>query len=283
MPTSTDVLLDLLRPERLTAVVDVGANPIDGDPPYASMLQQRLCTVVGFEPQPTALAELERRRSDLETYLPYVIADGRPHILHMTASSGMTSLLEPDPVQLALFNGFTEWGAVTHRETVATKRLDDVEEIGHLDVLKIDVQGGELMVFRGGTARLSAAVAVQTEVSFIPLYKGQPSFGDIDVELRRHGLVPHAVPAVKRWAIAPVVYGGNFRQGGNQVLEADVVYVRDFAHPELMDDEQLKHLALVAHCAYGSSDLAHRCLLALVERGAGVATGPASYLASTDT
>jgi hypothetical protein len=28
-----DPLLKLLRPKRLTAVVDVGANPIDGDPP----------------------------------------------------------------------------------------------------------------------------------------------------------------------------------------------------------------------------------------------------------
>jgi len=59
-----------------------------------------------------------------------------------------------------------------------------------------------------------------------------------------------------------------------------VVYVRDFAHPERMDDEQLRHLSLIAHCVYGSSDLAHRCLAALAERGAVDASGPAAYLAS---
>ena len=37
-----DTLLALLRPQRLTAVVDVGANPIDGDTPYKSMLSRRL-------------------------------------------------------------------------------------------------------------------------------------------------------------------------------------------------------------------------------------------------
>src|SRR5262245_3112543 len=37
---SDDPLLKLLRPKRLTAVVDVGANPIDGDPPYKSLLQK---------------------------------------------------------------------------------------------------------------------------------------------------------------------------------------------------------------------------------------------------
>jgi len=56
MATSTELLLNLLAPGRLTAVVDVGANPIDGDPPYAPMQQQRLCPVVGFEPQPEPLA-----------------------------------------------------------------------------------------------------------------------------------------------------------------------------------------------------------------------------------
>jgi hypothetical protein len=33
-----DPLFDLLQPARLTAVVDIGANPIDGDPPYKRML-----------------------------------------------------------------------------------------------------------------------------------------------------------------------------------------------------------------------------------------------------
>jgi hypothetical protein len=31
-------LLDLLKPHRVTEIVDIGANPIDGDPPYKPML-----------------------------------------------------------------------------------------------------------------------------------------------------------------------------------------------------------------------------------------------------
>ena len=48
-------------------MVDVGANPIDGDPPYKTLLQKRLCRVTGFEPQAEALAVLNTRKSDLET------------------------------------------------------------------------------------------------------------------------------------------------------------------------------------------------------------------------
>jgi hypothetical protein len=62
-----DLLNGLIQPARLTSVVDVGANPIDGDPPYKAMLQRRLCTVVGFEPQDEALAVLNARKSDLKS------------------------------------------------------------------------------------------------------------------------------------------------------------------------------------------------------------------------
>jgi hypothetical protein len=76
-----------------------------------------------------------------------------------------------------------------------------------------------------------------------------------------------------------VVYDGDVRKPMNQLLEADVVYVRDFTHPDDMSDEQLKHLALVSHCVYGSSDLVHRCLLALRDRGLTPPDSPEVYLA----
>jgi hypothetical protein len=39
-------------------VVDIGANPIDGVPPYASLLRAGNAKVVGLEPNPEALAKL---------------------------------------------------------------------------------------------------------------------------------------------------------------------------------------------------------------------------------
>ena len=44
-------------------VVDIGANPIDSEPPYAGMLRTGAVEVVGFEPNPLALAALEARMS----------------------------------------------------------------------------------------------------------------------------------------------------------------------------------------------------------------------------
>lgn len=265
--TTPDPLSALLQAAHPTAVVDIGANPIGADPPYKRMLERGLCAVTGFEPQPEALAELERRKGPLESYFPYVVGDGHAHTLHVCAAPGMTSLLKPDAHMLSLFQPFAELGQVVSTERVETRRLDDIAEIERIDFLKIDVQGAELSVFRNGRTKLAQAVVVQTEVSFIPLYEKQPLFVDIDREMRDQGFIPHTFAAVKRWAIAPMIVGGDPRRALNQLLEADVVYVRDFAHPDALGEEQLKHLALVAHHCYGSYDLALRCIFVLEKRG----------------
>jgi FkbM family methyltransferase len=263
-----DPLYLLLKPSRRTAVVDIGANPIDGDPPYKTMLALGLCTVVGFEPQKDACDRLNKCRGPNEIYLHNAVADGRAHLLYSCRASGMTSLLKPDSNALRHFEKFSEWGEVIREEPINTVRLDDVAEIAHLDFLKIDAQGSELSVFRNGRTKLAAAIAVQTEVSFIALYEKQPTYGEIDIELRGLGFVPHAFVHINRRLIAPVRDPNNPYAGLNQVLEVDVLYVRDFLHPDAMSDEQLKHLALVAHHCYRSIDLAANCLYHLVDRKA---------------
>jgi FkbM family methyltransferase len=257
---------NLLSPRRLTEVVDVGANPIDGEPPYTKMLAARLCRVTGFEPQAAALLELQKKKGPDERYLPYAVGDGGTRTLNVCRASGMTSLFEPDPATLALFDVLRPLGEVIDRIPLQTRKLDDIAEIQHLDLLKIDIQGGELEVFQAGKAKLSEAVAIQTEISFVTLYKDQPTLGDIDVEMRSQGFIPHCFAAVKRWPIAPCVVDNDPRQALNQLLEADIVYVRDFSRPGSMRDEQLKHLALIAHHCYQSFDLALRCVMLLEER-----------------
>jgi FkbM family methyltransferase len=262
-----DSLFAFLKPQRLTEIVDIGANPIDGDPPYKPMLKAGISRITGFEPQASALQELLEKKTEFETYLPHAVGDGEEHMLNICAASGMTSLFEPDERMLNLFDVLKPLGEVVERLSLPTKRLDDIDEIRYLDFLKIDIQGGELAVFQHGKHKLRNAVAIQCEVSFITLYKHQPSFGEIDLELRSQGFIPHCFAAVKHWPISPCVINGDPRQPLNQLLEADIVYTRDFSDPHAMEDEQLKHLALIAHHCYGSYDLALRCITYLAQRG----------------
>ena len=266
-PIPADPLFQLLRPERLTAVVDIGANPIDSQPPYHGLLRAGLCTLVGFEPQRAALELLQQRKGPREMYLPHAIGDGSMQTLHVCRGTGMTSLLKPDPRSLALFRVVGEAGRVVGTEVLPTRTLDSVEEVRAIDLLKIDVQGSELAVFRSGRAKLAGAVAVQTEVSWFPLYENQPTIGDIDLELRGQGFLPHAMADLKRWTIAPLVVANDPRRPLNQLLESDLVYVRDIRTVESWTDEQLRHMAMIAHHCYRSFDLALHCMVALERRG----------------
>lgn len=267
MTAKGDFLRDFLKPEKLTTIVDIGANPIDGDPPYKQMLQRELCQVIGFEPQQDALQELLQNKGSQETYLPYGVGDGEQHTIYYCAASGMTSLYKPDQRYLLAFNEFETLGEVISTEQIPTKRLDDIAEISSLDMLKIDIQGSELAVFESGRNKLDHAVVIQTEVSFMPLYENQPMFWEIDRELRLQGFVPHAFIGVKRWPISPYSHPENNRQAVNQLLEADAVYVKDFVNTQNLDNEQIKQLALIAHHCYSSHDLVTRCLSILSSRG----------------
>lgn len=248
-------------------IVDVGANPIDGDPPYQPLLDGGWGRVTGFEPQRTALAELHDRAGPQERYLPYAVGDGHPHTLHLCATTGFASVFEPDPGQLDLLVDFPALARVVGREPVTTRRLDDIAEIAAMDFLKIDIQGGELAVFQGGRDRLRRTVAVQTEVGFHRIYRDQPTFADVDLELRRQGFVPHRFVTSRTWPIAPVVWADPLETASRQLVEADLLYVRDPVRLADCDDAQLARLALIADIVYGSVGVALRCVRELADRG----------------
>ena len=241
-------------------VVDIGANPIDSEPPYAAMLRAGDAEVVGFEPNRAALAVLDQRKGPLERYFPHAVGDGARHVLHICQAPGMTSLLEPDPAVLSLFHGFLDWGRVLATEPVDTVRLDDVPEAAGADLLKLDIQGAELMVLRHAQAGLRDAVVIQAEVEFLPLYKGQPLFSEMELFLRGHGFVLHRFfPEVSR-AVQPMMVNNDPYAGLGQLVWADAVFMRDLTRLDVLSDRQLLAMAAILHDAYGAFDITFRLL-----------------------
>lgn len=254
-------LAGLIGPLAPVDVVDVGANPIDGVPPYKLLLERGYMRLVGFEPQRDALERLNATKGPLETYLPNAVGDGQPQRFRVCRAPGMSSTLAPNIRLLSRFHGFEQWAEVVEERDIETVRLDEVAEIADLDFLKIDVQGGELAVFEGSREKLSEAVVIQTEVSFLPLYVGEPMFSEIDRMLRGLGYMPHCFAAVNTRAVAPLVVGGSIYKGLNQLFQADMVYIKDFDEIERLPSKKLKSLAMVLHYCYGSVDVAQFVLL----------------------
>ncbi|WP_144634492.1 TDP-N-acetylfucosamine:lipid II N-acetylfucosaminyltransferase [Bordetella genomosp. 13] len=239
-------------------VVDIGANPIDGDPPYKKLLKEGKVHLVGFEPQREALQQLNRQKGKHESYLPYAVGSGSEVTLYLCRAPGMTSTLRPNFKVLDHFQGYPVWGEILREERMPTVRLDDVQEIESIDWLKIDIQGGELTVFKHGEAKLANTLVIQTEVNFIQLYENQPLFAEIDQWMRARGFMLHTLLEERRRLYAPYVHKGQIHQGLNQLTTADAVYVRDINSLHTLTALQREKMATILQEAYGSLDLAQK-------------------------
>ncbi|MCW3005228.1 MAG: methyltransferase FkbM family [Conexibacter sp.] len=263
---------EILGLEAPLEVADIGAADIAETPPYRGLLDAGLARLNAFDADERQHAKLKATYGESLSLFTEIIGDGTKQTLHLAApASGMTSLLKPDAARLEFFNGFTRFGEIHGTQVVQTTRLDDVPGLPDLDFLKMDIQGAELQALRGGEARLAGCAMIHLEVSFVPLYEGQPGFGEIDVWMRGHGFIPHCFTEVKRWSISPFLKDNDVRAPFNQLLEADIVYARDLKDADL-DTEVLKKTALLAHQCYESIDLAGHILVRLelagaVERG----------------
>ena len=248
-------------------VVDIGANPLDdGPPPYAGLLKAGDVDLVVFEPHAPSLDELNRRKGPFETYLPQAVGDGRRHTLRICHAPGLSSVLAPNPPVMRLFHLFPVWSRVFSTQDVDTVRLDDVPETAGADFIKMDIQGGELMAFGGAINRLREVAVIQTEVSFLPLYEGQPLFSEIEIFLRQQGFMFHRFFPIASRLISPFLLDNGLYAGFSQEMQADAVFVRDFTRQELLTDRQLMVTAIIMHDCYRSFDAALFQLLELDRR-----------------
>ena len=273
------VLTGGLAPSRPMRICDVGASDLSSAAPYAGLVADSCAEVFGFEPNPAEFARLEAAKSPAETYFPTAIGPGGKATLHIHAKPGFTSLYPLDPAALAAL-GKEKWLRGAGKTlAVETRRLDDIDALPPVDLLKMDLQGGELEVLRGGRAKLAEAVAVVTEVRFHRIYAGEPLWGDLDAELRAQGFKLHKLMFAKS-VMLPHAHEDKVVRGRltSQLLDGDAVYIRD-AMPAELSDDALAFLALAADAAFDSPDLALGCLDQLIARGRAAADLAPAYIA----
>ena len=247
--------------------MDVGASAINEVPIYKSLLEAGVGHLNAFEGDARQIEGIKNTYGHSATVYSDFLFDGSEQTLYLADPlSGMTSLFRPDPAALAFFNGFENFGRIEATERVQTHRLDDVEGLPLLDFVKMDIQGAELTVLKNGTQKLRNCLAVQLEVSYVCLYENQPPFGEVDVWMRSQGYVPHCLLDVKRWSIAPTIFEDNFRVPGNQLLESDVVYMKNPLRLAALHHTQVAKFAALAHYCLRSVDLCVRLLLELERR-----------------
>lgn len=149
--------------------------------------------IFGFEPD---VAECERLNAVVDgkapavTYVPMALGDRPgPAIIHVTSEPACSSLFPP---RTDLSRPFPELACMTPTgtEDVMVTTLDlwcSSNGMEHVDLIKLDAQGGELAILTGAEHILETTLFLEIEVEFNPLYEGQPLFGEIDAFVRRRG------------------------------------------------------------------------------------------------
>jgi FkbM family methyltransferase len=219
-------------------------------------LKQGKGSVIGFEPVQAECDKLNAMKRERHTFLPYFIGDGSDGTFHLNSAAMTSSLFETNHELVDLFNNLGELMQTKQRSSEKTTRLDDLPECRDADYLKIDVQGAELAVLRGGAEVLKHAVVVEAEAEFVPLYKGQPLFGDVDAFLRSQGFLLHSLRGVQGRTYKPLVLQNDVNRMLNQALWTDGVWVKDFTKLRSLTTEQILKLAVIVNDVYGSLDLA---------------------------
>lgn len=206
--------LDWLRSLDIRTVLDVGAN----DGAFAGDIAAKLpdAHVISFEPLRDVYEEL-RRRCPPPRFRAYNFAlgdaDGRTQI-RRSRFSPSSSLLPMLELHTSAFPHTTEEGV----DDIEVRRLDSLDlRIEPNLMVKLDVQGYEDKVIKGGAETIKKAVCVLTEVSFEPLYAGQPLFEDIQAMLRELGFE----------------YKGSWQQlpdpRDGRILQADAIFLKSTA------------------------------------------------------
>lgn len=250
-------IADLIPQLPRLKIVDVGAMSLgEGTDAYAPLADALPCDVIGFEPVESEFTKLRSKIVPDRTYLPYCIGDGKAHTFFECNMPMTSSLFEPNTELLDKFQNLGNATRVVKTYRIQTVCLDDVPDARDADYLKVDVQGGEVLVYSGSQKTLDAVLVVHTEVSFVELYKHQALFADVDAFLRNHGFTFHRLLTPSGRTFKPLVVHGDANASGSQLLWADAVYVRDFMSFDRLRPIQLLKIAAILHELYKSYDLA---------------------------
>ena len=164
-------------------LIDIGAN----DGAFGEFLARhlRVRRAYFFEPQRSLIAQIEARDFGAARIKVFATALGE--------TTGQAEFFENSNHPSSSLLRVTEYSksefpqtAGERKTTVQVARLDDLLREGDLEgevFLKIDVQGVEDQVIRGGQRIFSRVRFVLIEMSFVPFYETQPLFEEVHAQL----------------------------------------------------------------------------------------------------
>ena len=200
--------------------------------------------------------------------LPYVLWSKETDlVLNINNSPATSSVFEPNMSFLIQFDDSKRFKA-KKKITVSTKTIDDLASNGKLtdvDFMKIDIQGAELDVLKGGVNYLkNNLVGLESEVEFSSMYQDQPLFSELEIFVRQE-------LGLELWDIRKTYWKYSQNRYKNPIkgrlIFGDALFLRPVSKLDTwllnMDSDKAKyklHMLITVTLAYGYLDYADAIL-----------------------
>lgn len=216
----------ILGSKEVTTVIDAGASIGDISQKLAKLFP--LATVHAIEPYPPFHESLERIASQNKRIRPAKLAlsgQNGSKFLQINKSEGTNSLLRSNEEGKAIYGDLL---STTGEIKVITQMLDDFiheNSIEQVDLLKLDLQGGEINALKGAekTLRNGNLKAILCEIMFRPCYENQVPWYELVAEISKRGF--------NLFNFYQLVYHHG------QVCQADALFFHDSLHPSILEKQ----------------------------------------------
>jgi FkbM family methyltransferase len=213
----------------INCVIDVGANCGQFASTTRRFFDGRLISIEPESGSYIALTECAQGDSEWHTMNIALGEKDENRILNVCANSDLSSFLRPSKHLSSNIKN----SEVINTQRVTMRRLDSIfrDLVAGIEqprvFLKLDTQGYDLQVLRGGFASMHSVIGLQSELSVVPLYEGIVDYLDALGFYRNLGFEPTG--------IFPVAYDRQSRH----VLEFDAVLARRHV-PERLRSSRVK-------------------------------------------
>ncbi len=262
-------IISEISPSLSFTIFEIGALPITGaKEPFHNLVDYfPKSQIIAFEVDERLCRELNEKSKPNLNYFPVALGCKDDECtFYETAHPMCSSLYEPNGKLLEKYMNL-EVATLKSTSALTTTSLNKFvyeNSIKDADFIKIDIQGAELDVFRGGASVLKDIVFIVCEVEFIPLYINQPLFGDVCKYLSTQNLMFHKFLGIAGRTIKPIVMNNN-PNFASQHMWSDAVFIRDIDELPKLSSTKLLKLGILAYI-YGSKDVSYLCFKTYDER-----------------
>lgn len=221
--------------------------------------------VVAFDPASRVITPDKYAGSkDVQLFQHAVLGSGQQAMLHACLDPGMSSVLEPLPVEQQ-YGSNPQGVQVIAKLPISTIALDSINGLESLDWLILDHLSNVMVILEHGENILKDTLLIQVCIPFQATHQRQPNLAELQHWMARHGFRFYRFNNEQYRSHLPDSICDEQRQA-TELVSADAIFLPSHERTIQLSDEQRTKLAFLLHTVFGAKDMAYKLLVGIDER-----------------